>query len=87
MGNVESNVQEEPNVQMEPNVQDESAAGLESTQTESEDRLREPHGSNRRYFKTYCVIQGGQKTHDTAILETALEHMTSYQVVSVKCVL
>ena len=33
----------------------------------------------RSYFKSYNVIPGTFKTHDTAILEMAIEHMTNKQ--------
>ena len=42
----------------------------------------EPGGADiqpRSYFKTYHVISGTFKTHDTAILEMAIEHMTNKQ--------
>ena len=36
----------------------------------------------KRYFKTYFIIPGTQTTHDFAILQVVLEHMTLHQVIS-----
>ena len=33
-----------------------------------------------QYFKTYSLIPNTNKTHDTAILEAVIEHMTAHQV-------
>ena len=38
------------------------------------------NGDIRRYFKTYQLIWGISKSHDTAILEAVLEYMTNNQV-------
>lgn len=38
------------------------------------------NSSRRPYFKGYRLIPGIQKTHDTAILEMALDYMTNRQV-------
>ena len=38
------------------------------------------NGDIRRYFKTYQLIWGTSKSHDTAILEAVLDYMTNDQV-------
>ena len=38
------------------------------------------NGDIRRYFKTYHIIWGTSKSHDTAILETVVDYMTNNQV-------
>ena len=39
-----------------------------------------PVRTSRRYFKSYTIINGSEKTHDTVILQTYLENMTVNQV-------
>ena len=49
-------------------------------QSNTTDKSGEVDVQRRRYFKSYSIIPGTSKSHDTAILEMTLEHMTNNQV-------
>lgn len=55
---------------------DDNGHGTENTQPVG-------HSRTSTYFKTYAIIEGTQKTHDSAILEAVLERMTMKQVLHI----
>ena len=48
--------------------------------SDTKDEIQPTNNQQRRYFKGYSVVPGTMKTHNTVILEAALQYMVDYQV-------